>query len=733
MRALPILGLFVAFLLVKLAGSPELLAERQIVGNPLLSEDGASRVFDLTSSLGAIFVFLFYWFKFNEWAGVGDSPTGFRPRPARHFTTWLRYLGWNTLYGSMMVGGYVLIVFFPEIVLRIVDSYVGASSSFNAPITGVTEFQKLLNQIPFSSESGVQDPIDPAKLAPYAVMLTTVVWAGMRPFSEFERRLRLRLQERAAIPTQARELVDTFEKDENNFVPEQDTAAEVAKHLQGHPLNVEDFSDSGEDLWFLYARVEYLNHLLLKYNRSPVFSRLAERYVDEFKDLAESMSRLRKGVAQRITDIQDFITDELKKEIPSKSDAINHRHKKRTVRPSLKASELRLVEFIEEASVSRNANFQKQKEDLRADLDETSRNVVQLIVCGVLAVGRSPTQRRDHLEAFGLKQQGQVTIQLDPVTLTWVAGGALLTVFICSSIYLFAQMLLDLDKSEGLPKGMIPEGMHGVLWWSVIACLMHLFATAGGYVSQRSIETNRERLRIGKKRPLMLRAQIAEALWSASVGVSLNIFLLGALAASAGEFEELNNTWWWATVPGVTAFFAAIYTQKVKRSYIQLNRLLWLQAITTGLVATYVFTLLYGDFLWGEIAQNVSRDAKIGILLFGFYVATTTTILGLALGMSLHMWVIAERQAGQSNRRNAKRRRFFLFKKAKWRTDSGELKVYALSFSSSGAELKSVPPLEVKSEGQIEIAGKKKYLARVLHKDVQDPRHCYVQFLGEAA
>ena len=97
------------------------------------------------------------------------------------------------------------------------------------------------------------------------------------------------------------------------------------------------------------------------------------------------------------------------------------------------------------------------------------------------------------------------------------------------------------------------------------------------------------------------------------------------------------------------------------------------------------------------------------------------------------MWVMAERYAGQLNRRSNKRQRFFLFKRAKWRTDSGELLVRALSISSSGAELKATRPLEVESEGHIEIAGRKARRARVLRNNDQDPRRCYVQFLMDAA
>ena len=116
MRILPLLGLLAAFLLVKLAGNPGVLLKQTVVGYQVTGEGINNGLFDITTILGEIIVFLFYWFKFNEWAGAGVAPKGFRPRPARHFTTWLRFLGWNTFYGLLMVGVYSVIVFFPELV-----------------------------------------------------------------------------------------------------------------------------------------------------------------------------------------------------------------------------------------------------------------------------------------------------------------------------------------------------------------------------------------------------------------------------------------------------------------------------------------------------------------------------------------------------------------------------------------------------------------------------------------
>jgi len=208
--------------------------------------------------------------------------------------------------------------------------------------------------------------------------------------------------------------------------------------------------------------------------------------------------------------------------------------------------------------------------------------------------------------------------------------------------------------------------------------------------------------------------------------------MLAALAAVAGKFQTLNNSWWWAMVPGVTAFFAALYTQKVERLSSQLNYLFWMQGAATGLVSILVFILLYSDVLWGKSAQQLSGEAKLSVLAFGLYVGFTTAILGLALGRILHMWVTAERCAGQSDRRQGKRQSF-LFKRATWRTDSAELPVRAVAMSSSGGELKTATPLEAESEGQIEIAGRKPRRAQVLRNDPEDSRRSFIRFLDEAA
>ena len=721
MRILPILGLLAAFLLVKLAGNPDMLAKHIVVGNPLPDENTTGGFFDITTILGEIIVFLFYWFKFNEWAGAGLAPKGFRPRPARHFTTWLRFLGWNTFYGLLMVGVYSAIIFFPELIFRVLDSFATASNTLKVPLPGVSDAHKLFGFLPLSGEMKVYDPVSAAELVPYAVMITTVIWAGMRPFSEFERRFRMRLQEHAAIPTEAKNLIETFENEMNSFFPENKNINEILKGQQGRLFQKDDFYDPGERLWFLMARIQYLYHLLLKYNREPVFSRLAERYDDEFEDLKAKMTKIHVLAAQRIADIHKLAIDEQVNRTTALSNTKTKAFRKKVQPETLKSAELLLAEQLESATKFKKTYFQKQENDLRSAVKKTSEDVVQLIVCGVLAVGRSRQHCRDLLEAFGLKQQNRIPNQLDTVVVTWVAGGAIFITFVCSLFYYYAQ------KSFGtVNPDTVPTDVNNVLYWAVVASFMHLLGIVGGYFCQRTLESGKERLQIGdmNAKPLSTRTQVAEALWSASFGFSLIVFLLGALVALDGKFQNLFEVWWWAFVPTVTAFFAALYTQKVERSERQLKWLMWEQGLATGLVALIVFYLLHSENLssvWG----------------FGCYATITTIILGLALSKILQKWVEGLEKAavkvGEPDQRKEKRWRP-LFWRAKWCSDKGdELPARVLNISSSGAELETKTLLKVETEGVVKIIGKEEQRARVVRNDRNDAHRIYVEFLGNAA
>ncbi len=732
MRVLPpIVALLVAVIIVQLAGHSYFINGHDILANPFSSENDQDGFLKFGIILGALFVFWFYWFKFNEWAGEGMAPPGFHPRPVRHFTTSVRYFCWNNFYALMMTTVYLALVFFPEPIYRLIQSYLDAADSINTIRTNIFQSPETLGMAKeFAAPLiGQRD-----MLAPYAVMLTTVVWSGVRPFSQFEKRIRRHWQELADIPSQARQLVKTFESDEDSFAPAEDVIEEVIKHLPNAVLTKEDFTDKGESLWFLYARFAYLNYLLEKYNRCSVFSRLAERYVNEFKNLEDRAANLHKMVMQRITTPQDILLatskpGDLAEEMEDAQPKTNGHGQ------TLKNTEIWLQANLVNGKKSQLDFFKQQEENLRNEIMSMTSDVIQFIVCGVLAVGRSQPQRREMLEDFGYRQKNPPPIPLDPVTLTVIVSGVVLITLLCSQIYYLRveKILVSEAGTESIHSeqkerttnkinvgeiisnkypdliGKVPYTSTTILIWSAITAAMHLLAVMASYLTQSSAEKNRHYLRARGPTQLPLLTQVAEALWAACVGLSVNIFLMAALTAAEGNPEKLVTTWCWAFVPGVTASFTALYTQKGARSSRQLNWLLAGQGLMTGGMAFLIYLFTSESNLTGT-EQEITRA-------FGIYVLLTTTLLGLALGKIHQIWFTAFHYTGPYERRKDHRTRYWL-KKVTWHDEMGERKVRLVYLSHSSAQVRA--SLEVGSRGEIEIDKGKKRLAVVIESGDND-------------
>ncbi len=721
MRAIVILGALGAYLVWKLASDPDFIGT-QAVGYQPSGDTGTDDVLGLTLIVGEIIVFVFYWFKFNEWAGEGEAPAGFRPRPVRHFTTWLRFLGWNCTYGLLMAAAYTVIVFFPDLIYEVAGSFLRASNELQAPVVGLAETQSLVDLFFDESRFAAADVSTPADLAPYAVVLVTVLWAGTRPFSDFERRFRLQLQERAAVPTQARDLIESFSSNDSSFSAEKEVAR-LAIEQSGRTLGTQDFINHADNqgYWLVYARVEYIYTQLQRYWSKPVFSNLSVRYAHEFEDIESRVVALRSRIRERIQDVQQHLDDEGVETPPN-------------VTLTLRDAEgwLRKLDQKKQNAL-RDKYFGAQHSEIERDVNAVWRDILQLLVCSILAVGRTPTHRAEMFEAFGFNLKGQIPLQLNWETVTWIAFGTLGIVFSASMAY-----RLLIDKVDGELPPHVPEDVNQMVWWSVVVSCMHLVAIIAGYTVQRSFAAKRERMQIGKPRFPSRSDLTAEASWSALFGVSLNVLLFAVLFASSGNFNQLVTGWWWALVPGVTAFFAAVYTQQERhrqlmrsqrRSFDEMPRMRMLvaQAAATGATAFFVLLLLYHQ------SYDLSQPK---MLLYGAYVGLTNTFLGLALGLILCEWVRAETNVqildlkGETEkRRNRKKYRSH----AEWSDEQRKLRVRTVTISDNGAELVSTEDLAVGSRGQISIPPFPPQAAQVLRRDARDEHRFYVGYIKDAA
>lgn len=669
---------------------------------------------------GAAIVFIFYWIKFNEWAGEGQAPVGFRPRPVRHFTTWIRYLGWNSLYGVIMAAAYCAILVFPDFLSNFIEVF--------KPVFQALGLGEIIE--PLSAVVGNQEGVKSA--VPYAVIVTTAVWAGMPPLSGFEEKFRLRWQKNAAIPSQAVEMLENFKKDttgKKHFSPNTDTVKEIVRDLGNNTLEAENFLQPGSNIWFLYARSTYL-YTMLERHSSTEIKKMAERQGSEFSELEAQMQKLHKLVEKRLDDTLDLCGKERINTLRQLIEPGNSEQDYNRRSPSLQNNEQWLEKYLPQESQRERKYFNDQKDNLVKAINSITNEIMQLLVCGVLAVGRSLKRRKTLLSRFGLKDLEKTSIQLDYSTLILIAISGIGITFLCSTIYLFVQ-----NHLHHLDGGYIPSDMQEVVRWSVFAGLMHLMAICSGYLVQQDLEEERKDEREGENsaepEKLAIGVQIAEGVWSALLGISINVFLLGFFTAIQGDFSALGKHWWWAIVPGVTAFFAALYTQNVDRSLGEFNRLLLWQGLATGVMAFFVFiTIYYRELLPGE-SFSATPNFK-SLTVFCVYCITSSTILGIALGKCLNLWVTAEKFSGEANRRRDKRKKF-LFKKGFWQTDDGEISVQAVSVSGSGAELKTQKPLPVNSKGVLNLPGIGTKTAIVKRIDKKDQNRSFVQFPPDPA
>lgn len=714
MRIIVIISIIGAYAVWKLAETPALWNTMPVAGNPLGIESTDKQIYGLTLALGELFVFLFYWFKFNEWAGEGDAPPGFRPRPVRHFTTWLRYLGWNCTYGLIMVAAFSIIVFFPDLVERIIKLYTQTSEI--AMLPGSDPLLSVQSYFETRTTPGIHDPLRLEDVVPFGVVLVTVVWSGIKPFAEFERRFRLELQERAAVPSQARDLIETFATEDSAFEPDPEIIDKVVEKAEGRidTADLDPEQKSGDRIQTRYARVEYLHYLLQRYKREPVFSRLTERYQGEFDELDLGMIKLRELVSRRIDDVLNATIEE---NLPDANDQA----------VSIGRAE-ELIEALDEFRESklRTKYFSTQAREIENEIEAKWRELLRLIVCSVLAVSKSTAHRHDLFEDFGLAMKLRIPIQLKGQTLTIVAVGTLFTVFLCSSAYFFVSKYL-----EG-PDALLPADLNAVLFWSVSACLMHLLGITAGYTVQQSMETRRKRLRLFKERPPSRLDLFGEAALAAAFGISLNVFFLALLVLLEGDFSSLVNAWWWACIPGVTAFFAAVYTQQDNRYRLfgrglEVNKprrdkqIMASQVIMTGAVATLIAIALNYESI---TLQNQK------MLAFLVYSAITTSLIGLALAMILREWVRAEQHHGGEIDRRGNRR--IHESEAQWQDAGQMLEVRTRTISDNGAEITALNDLEIGGEGQISILPDAPRAARVLRQDEQDTSRYYIGFVQSA-
>jgi hypothetical protein len=286
MRGLLFITIPLSLFLIYAAYNPTLIQGPETAGRSFNGDGTLLDPINLTSIIGGIFVFVFYWLKFARWPGPEGAPAGFKPLPTRHFTTWLRYVGWSFVYSSAMMVCYFMIILFPQTVINVFHILLTPDVAAHMPGVDPSILSSLL---PYLEES--EGRLDPNTIVPYAIILVTLAWSS--GFSKWERSFRRTLQESALIPSEAQRLVQFFEDEPDRFSPKKKQIKRVLKRFPNNLLVKEDFKGE-ENRWLMkYAQCEYLIERIMRLGGTRSFARIISRYKNDLDEVRAKADNLR--------------------------------------------------------------------------------------------------------------------------------------------------------------------------------------------------------------------------------------------------------------------------------------------------------------------------------------------------------------------------------------------------------------------------------------------------------
>jgi hypothetical protein len=659
-----------------------------------LSDGTRLKEINLLTVIGGILVFVFYWTKFGQWHGEEGAPPGFKPQPTRHFTTWLRYSSWACFYASIMVGFYLLIVLFPMVFLMIIRLI--ESMQLQGDLSSSHDLlRSLQNAILLSDRS-----LNSAALAPYAVIVLILVWAGT--FKKLERKARGKLQESALIPNEAQSLIykleeietatnkkatisgipteravftpdsklietiigkiglliseEEFEKtDPKNYLAEYCRCLyflERLKDVRAESGSSEIWQIYGEDLEVVEQRLDEIRENLFGHREELVqalkYAKKLETYESDHEKLKAEVGRLRETINIRdALNMDDISLENLRKQFLNErvelqenlETLLNKLNDQTAVSKMLRTLEDDLLSYdeltLEQIKTSRENTavkrlpfekryFKRAEKRLKRSIEQCSKLLYQVIVCGVLAVGKSYNQRSQMFKDLGLEMPGLTGVPLNRNFVFEVC--LIITGWVGISTLLYTFLLSGPGDTELCGRFTVPypEGFPGAIVWTTSAVMMHSLGIIGAYIVQNSLLTEHDAYKYNGPGSLVNTDFGMAFLF----GFSLNILFFTLMLAANGSFANLASQWKWALVPGVTAYFTGFYIAKSKKN----TEFDWNLVLLQGLV-TMLMTLIALFWIWDITPADAGTVFTCrSSLVFSFYCLFSGLMVGAILG-----------------------------------------------------------------------------------------------------
>jgi hypothetical protein len=473
MRGLLILTAPLAILLIITSYHPIILEGMDSAGK---SEGSGLNSLSFISIIGGIFVFVFYKMKFSRWPGPNASPAGFLPHPTGHFTTWLRYTIWSFVYASSMTMLYMIIILFPKAFINLFQ--IMAEKVISAPAgTDFGIFNKIASEVNLNEQF-----YDPNVLVPFAVIVVTFVWAGA--FGKHERKFRSTIQEAALIPNEAQRLISVLEEKAPVFKPDTESKAIVINQSKknGIILNSGDFSPSNGSSVFKYAQSSYVDLKINALKTDPDFSKIIERYkhdIENHKNYLRSLTDRWANYKKALCELIAYIINRRK--------PANQKNKINVEKlMSMPISKIEKIKCKIEKNIPSFLNdyFNEEKLYLDKSSSQCLKNLLQIVVCGVLALGKTPIKRRNLLEKLSYFVSKEFGLNVNRNYIAQVIITLSVIVFIGTLVLILMNHSLGInpENNDIVLKKLVPRGPGTIGLWTIFTLMMHLIAILCGFL-----------------------------------------------------------------------------------------------------------------------------------------------------------------------------------------------------------------------------------------------------------
>ena len=626
MRGLLILTAPLAILLIITSYHPIILEGMDSAGK---SEGSGLNSLSFISIIGGIFVFVFYKMKFSRWPGPNASPAGFLPHPTGHFTTWLRYTIWSFVYASSMTMLYMIIILFPKAFINLFQ--IMAEKVISAPAgTDFGIFNKIASEVNLNEQF-----YDPNVLVPFAVIVVTFVWAGA--FGKHERKFRSTIQEAALIPNEAQRLISVLEEKAPVFKPDTESKAIVINQSKknGIILNSGDFSPSNGSSVFKYAQSSYVDLKINALKTDPDFSKIIERYkhdIENHKNYLRSLTDRWANYKKALCELIAYIINRRK--------PANQKNKINVEKlMSMPISKIEKIKCKIEKNIPSFLNdyFNEEKLYLDKSSSQCLKNLLQIVVCGVLALGKTPIKRRNLLEKLSYFVSKEFGLNVNRNYIAQVIITLSVIVFIGTLVLILMNHSLGInpENNDIVLKKLVPRGPGTIGLWTIFTLMMHLIAILCGFLI---IKTSSQQLE-EKKNTGFPFADLTECF---IFGFSLNVILLVILNFPyfpRYQWEQIAEAWAWAFVPAITASFAGFYFNetcvltKPKTAYSIL------QGAVTSFASLTIIVLIHDQSFFSG-SSSIPKE----LISFSIYSLILSFLIGFALSYILQSWVCNQKE-----------------------------------------------------------------------------------------